>query len=418
MLGSNKRTSLAPTQQQQPQPQQHRRHTSERTFRTNRDSTFALAKQSVPKRQSLPVPARASASSSTPAPASPALPPTSALPQNRKDWKRAIVEIKKLHIGKRYRACSARCIEILDSIKDKEDVRVEPLYLIYLHFYAATCMEICARPLPTASMFRTTLLQQARTNFEQAASLISAAENSVLKQAWRSSGTFSSSGSSCHSPTSSISSSIDSRAWTPESRMSSPTSSVFSQEDLANNTESANPTKRTKKVSFSVPHEEFDFGFSEPMVRPDSPTLGMDFGYFPAANTRQEEVPQVPASKYQEVELPLPINTEIQQFENCEEDDDTLNITKSIDRFRDQLHELREQLERHSANLDQQLEAMATEPPKSPTRGSGVGKEELRALDRQARIERLRKDGWQRKRFDTQRYEELCETVLAELTPA
>lgn len=424
MLGSSKRASLAPTQQQQPQPQQqqqqHRRHTSERNFRTHRDSTFALAKQNAPKRQSLPVPARASASSSTPAPASPALPATPALPQNRSEWKRAIVEIKKLHIGKRYRACSARCIEILDNIKNKEDVRIEPLYLIYLHFYAATCMEICARPLPTASMFRTTLLQQARTHFEQAASLISAAENSVLKQAWRGSGTFSSSGSSCHSPTSSISSSIDSRAWTPETRMSSPTSSVFSQEDLANNTtESANPTKRVKKVSFSVPHEEFDFGFSEPMVRPDSPTLGMDFGFFPATNTRQE-VPEVPASKYQEVELPLNIDTDSQQFENCEEDDDTLNITKSIDRFRDQLHELREQLERHSANLDQQLETMATEPPKSPRRGSagGVGKEELRALDRQARIERLRKDGWQRKRFDTQRYEELCETVLAELSPA
>ncbi|KAK3953163.1 hypothetical protein QBC32DRAFT_126485 [Pseudoneurospora amorphoporcata] len=423
MLGSSKRTSLAPPQQQQPQPQQqqqqqhHRRHTSERTFRTNRDSTFALAKQSVPKRQSLPVPARASTSSSS-GPASPALPAIPALPQNRSEWKRAIVEIKKLHIGKRYRACSAQCIEILDNIKDKEDVRVEPLYLIYLHFYAATCMEICARPLPTASMFRTTLLQQARTHFEQAASLISAAENSVLKQAWRSSGTFSSSGSSCHSPSSSISSSIDSRAWSPETRMSSPTDSVFSQEDLANHTsELANPTKRVKKVSFSVPHEEFDFGFSEPMVRPDSPTLGVDFGFFPATNTRQE-IPEVSASKYQEVELPLPINTDSQEFENCEEDDDTLNITKSIDRFRDQLRELREQLERHSANLDQQLEAMATEPPKSPTRGSGVGKEELRALDRQARIERLRKDGWQRKRFDTQRYEELCETVLAELTPA
>ncbi|EGO52468.1 hypothetical protein NEUTE1DRAFT_125959 [Neurospora tetrasperma FGSC 2508] len=413
MLGSSKRTSLAPTQQQQQQPQQHRRHTSERTFRTNTDPTFAFAKQSVPKRQSLPVPARPSASSSTPAPASPALPVTPALPQNRSEWKRAVVEIKKLHIGKRYRACSARCIELLDKIKDKEDVRVEPLYLIYLHFYAATCMEICARPLPTASMFRTTLLQQARTHFEQAASLIGAAENSVLKQAWRSSGTFSSSGSSCHSPTSSISSSIDSRSWTPETRMSSPTSSVFSQEDLANNTtESANPMKRVKKVSFSVPHEEFAFGFSEPMVRPDSPTLGMDIGFFPAT------VPKVPASQYQEVELPLPINMDSQQFENCEEDDDTLNITKSIDRFRDQLHELREQLERHSANLDYQLEAMATEPPKSPTGVNGVGKEELRALDRQARIERLRRDGWQRKRFDTQRYEELCETVLAELTPA
>ncbi|CCC11638.1 unnamed protein product [Sordaria macrospora k-hell] len=374
MLGSSKRTSLAPTQQQQPQP--------------NNSNIADILQNEHSGQTEIP----------------------HLLLQGKAEWKRAIVEIKKLHIGKRYRACSARCIEILDNIKDKEDVRVEPLYLIYLHFYAATCMEICARPLPTASMFRTTLLQQARTHFEQAASLISAAENSVLKQAWRSSGTFSSSGSSCHSPTSSISSSIDSRAWSPETRMSSPTDSVF------HTSESANPTKRVKKVSFSVPHEEFDFGFSEPMVRPDSPTLGMNFGFFPATNT--QKVPEVSASKYQEFELPLPFNTDSQQFENCEEDDDTLNITKSIDRFRDQLHELREQLERHSANLDQQLEAMATEPPKSPTRGSGVGKEELRALDRQARIERLRKDGWQRKRFDTQRYEELCETVLAELTPA
>ncbi|MCV5073442.1 hypothetical protein OFB51_25970, partial [Escherichia coli] len=89
-----------------------------------------------------------------------------------------------------------------------------------------------------------------------------------------------------------------------------------------------------------VPHEEFAFGFSEPMVRPDSPTLGMDIGFFPATITRHE-VPKGPASQYQEVELPLPSIMDSQQFENCEEDDDTLNITKSIDRFRDQLHELR-----------------------------------------------------------------------------
>jgi hypothetical protein len=35
--------------------------------------------------------------------------------------------------------------------------------------------------------------------------------------------------------------------------------------------------------------------------------------------------------------------------------------------------------------------------------------------DKQARIERLRRCGWQRKRFDPRKYEELRDSVMAEL---
>lgn len=55
----------------------------------------------TPKRHSQQVPASL-----------PVLPFTSA------EWKRAIAEIKKCYVTRRYRACSARCNEILTNTKD------------------------------------------------------------------------------------------------------------------------------------------------------------------------------------------------------------------------------------------------------------------------------------------------------------
>lgn len=45
----------------------------------------------------------------------------------------------------------------------------------------------------------------------------------------------------------------------------------------------------------------------------------------------------------------------------------------------------------------------------------GGDDEEARSQDRMARIDKLRMNGWKRKRFDATRYEVLCETVMAEL---
>jgi hypothetical protein len=382
--------------------------------------------------------------SSLPAPV-----PIPVLPYTQAEWRKTIGEVKRKYFSKRYRACSAQCLEVLDGIKDVS--QVEPAYLIYLHFYAATSMEICARPLPSTSALRTSLLQQARTHFDQASALINAAEESVLRR-FRPGSVSSSRASSCHSPSGSVSS----RAWTPDTRVSSPTNSVCSfDEFLVKSPQS--PPKRTKKVSFSLPKEAPLYIPAEPIIRPDSPTLGFDDVFFqPTAARRDLPETVQPPSKFQEIELPLQTIPEDQpeeqptaeeeeeaqqrfvqhqqqqhQHQHGEEEEDT-EITDmlppSLTRCCEHLASLRAQLARHSTSLHRQL-LLTTQPPSIPdtTAAAGeatttsttttvrTGSEKARALDRQARIERLRKNGWRRKRFDAARYEELCEAVLSEL---
>ncbi|KAK3695078.1 hypothetical protein B0T22DRAFT_92237 [Podospora appendiculata] len=335
------------------------------------------------------------------------------LPHTKADWRKAISEIKRLHIGKKYRVCSARCLEILDNLKDPS--QVEPVFLIYLHFYAATSMEICARPLPSSSSFRASLFQQARTHFDRAALLIPAAEDSVVCKIRRPGSVGSSQSSTCHSP----SDSITSRPWSPETPSSSPTNSVCSFEDLSAKSHSpATAAKRVKKVSFSLPKKQH-FQIPSPIIRPDSPTLGFDDDYFQEAAAR-EELPGLPI-RFQEVELPLHPIAEDQQL-----NEDTFLIARSVNRFCEDLTVLRDQLARHLASLDELLTVKpppvtATTPSQLPkfststTRARSNSAVDLRVADKQARIERLRQNGWQRQRFDARRYEELCENVMSEL---
>ncbi|VBB72396.1 Putative protein of unknown function [Podospora comata] len=344
---------------------------------------------------------------SLPAPA-----PLPMIPYSSAEWRKAIAEIKRHHIEKRYRACSARCVEILNAIKGKS--QVEPVYLIYLHFYAATSLEILARPLPSSS-HRTDTLQQARNHFNRASALINAAEESVVSKA-RSSSSMSSRGSSCHSPSSSISSS---RAWTPET----PTESVSSCEDSCSRDISP---KRVKKVSFSLPKEEpIQINIPEPMIRPDSPTLGFDDFYF-SSPVLSQKLPDLPVSpkfqeRFQEVEYPLhTIHESEDEHDDSslaspssvtseEGDENAYMISQTVDRCCEHLSGLRKQLNRHSANVDQWL--------RSPNLASAArARANSEVEDKQARIERLRKMNWERTRFDPTRYEELCEEVMAELS--
>lgn len=310
------------------------------------------------------------------------------VPQTHAEWKQEIAEIKRLHFGKRWRVCSAKCNKILDAIKDTSSV--EPLFLVYLHFYAATSMEICARPLSPTAPFRATLLHQAQKHFSSAAALVTAAEESAVRRirplsvnSW---------GSSCHSPSESVSS----RAWTPDTQVTTPTASSFSFE--------VQPVKRVKKVSFSIPHEQQSPApVHEPLVRPDSPTLGFDDEFYPATSGQQD--PEM--AKFKEVELPL---QPIPQPERIALEEEAFMAARSIDRYCDLLSGFRLQLARHSAYISEMLMEKAVPLSRSET------PDETRELDRQARIERLRKNGWQRKRFDPTRYEELCETVMAEIS--
>jgi hypothetical protein len=223
--------------------------------------------------------------------------------------------------------------------------------------------------------------------------------------------------------------------------VSSPTTSVFSFED--HSPRGQPPVKRVKKVSFSLPDNE-SIQMPEPIIRPDSPTLGFDDAYFQAGATRQAlpDLPMPPPPpKFQEIELPLqtipedasesePTSPPLTPSSSDEYDGHAFQVARSIDRCCEHLSGLRTQLVRHSTSLDQLLSASsfsATDHHHHQQRDNLAGQsvkanssssssaEELRALDRRARIERLRKCGWQRKRFDARRYEELCEAAMAEL---
>lgn len=428
MLGSGSRTGsrtsyIAPPSSQ---PALRRQSTGGATLSSTSPTTPTYAvRPKPPKRLSLPAPA--------------AIP---VLPYTKAEWRKTIAEVKRKYFGKRYRACSARCIEVLEGIKDTS--QVEPVYLIYLHFYAATSLEICARPLPSTAPLRATLLQQARTHFERASILINAAEESVLRK-FRPGSVGSSRSSSCHSPSSSISS----RAWTPDTVVSSPTDSDYSMDDRI----PKSPPRHCKKVSFSLP-QGAPIITSEPIIRPDSPTLGFDDGFYHSSissPTPPEDLSAPPPFKFQEIELPLPTimeqhEQEEEEEKREEEDNNSTNnnydeydskaayhVARSVDRCCEHLAHLRAQLARHSTSLDQLLQAQtqtqtqtrlspnnnnnrnSVKPPPANNNATTPRGSEARAQDRQARVERLRKAGWQRTRFDASPYEALCEAVLAEM---
>ncbi|OIW34533.1 hypothetical protein CONLIGDRAFT_8068 [Coniochaeta ligniaria NRRL 30616] len=372
------------------------------------------------------------------------LPPANlpVIPYTQAEWRKAISEVKRQHMSRRYRACSARCAEILDNLKDAS--QVEPAYLIYLHFYAAASMEMCTRPLPLTSPYRAALLQQARNHYDRAASLIRAAEDSVAVKT-RSGSASSSCPPSLHSPSGSVGSlsSVSSRAWTAETSVPSPTNSVYSFDEPSTPQSSPRrhlPPKRVKKVSFSLPlcAEELEeqeresaanFRFPEPIIRPDSPTLGFDDEYFHAGASMRDLPPPPPPPK-SSLRIPPPVVTDLPLLRpggegEGDDDDDFFRVERSVHRYNETLSHLRSQLANHSHNLGAQLVLaadMGSRPsspatsPRSPT-FERANADAARAAEKQARIERLRKNGWVRKRFDSRRYEELAREVLAELEP-
>jgi hypothetical protein len=192
------------------------------------------------------------------------------------------------------------------------------------------------------------------------------------------------------------------------------------------------------------------FRFPEPIVRPDSPTLGFDEDYH-KAGVAMRQLPDTLKGKV--VELPIVIETAPNEKELPlvpEEDHLTSlqgdgnevvdRVERSVYRYNETLTDLRQQLVSHAVNVDTQLAmtpivnsrpSTPTSPrlgcspaspkfpaspvPSSPSSCSLSPTADARALERQERIERLRQNGWRRKRFDPSRYEELAKQVLAEL---
>ncbi|RYP03529.1 hypothetical protein DL764_005084 [Monosporascus ibericus] len=245
-------------------------------------------------------------------------------PLTATDWRRAVSEAKSKYLRRKYHACWTQCCALLDSVEraERQDSSPEPVYRIYLHFYAALSFDMGARALSASDPFRAQLLRDARAHYDRAAALIEAAEKaqngrSVLASAPapsnphpnRNSNSRSNSNSdpnassSLHSPTFSASgSSRNSITSTASEAASSPRTSLCSSLDGESSSASkpaenqqrnqqstaappAKPMKRTKKVSFSGLPELSDVDIqkanaswrtADSYVRPDSPTLGWE----------------------------------------------------------------------------------------------------------------------------------------------
>uniref|UniRef100_L2G439 Uncharacterized protein n=1 Tax=Colletotrichum fructicola (strain Nara gc5) TaxID=1213859 RepID=L2G439_COLFN len=304
------------------------------------------------------------------------------LPYTSAEWSKAVSDVKRQYLSRKYRPCSMRCCEILDNLKDTGNI--EPAYLIYLHFYAASSFEMLSRPLGGTSPYKTRLLQQAREHYTKASDLSRAADETMS----RSSRPSSAATSSMHSPSSSISSRASSRTWTNSTAFSSPTPSVCSVEDAVNKLSQATTPPQKKRP--------------EPRYLP----------VLPEEPEPADEQQQQPDEQFPKPPTPEPLTEDCDAFDFLRE--------RSVHRYCGLLSSLRSQISIHIAGVEEQLAAPPPQdaaPPSSlPARAATPElNDELRSLDIKARIEKLRQNNWQRRRFDVGRYEALRESALAEL---
>ena len=356
-----------------------------------------------------------------------------ALPYTSTEWSRVITDVKREFVNRRYRPCATRCSEILDNLKDSVSLlenghmkqisnvtqsMVEPAYLIYLHFYAANSLEMLARALDQAAPARVTLFHQARDHYQRASTLIDAADSTVGPALLRRpSGTMTTL-PSLHSADSSVSSYVSS-TWS-SSHSLSPASSISS-------IQSAPTSKRKKKrVTFSdVPMELLE--------RPDSPTLGLGSFLGPARSSSPElagnysTVPALRASSQPPRSILTPRSAQNEAAPYIDSELDPFWHARSVHRYSALLTSLQQQVFRHLNFIEAELGRQQTYIPEeetppspitsimAPTTPGTPNADKMRSPELQARIERLRAKGWERKRFDARRYAELRESAAADM---
>ena len=162
--------------------------------------------------------------------------------------------------------------------------------------------------------------------------------------------------------------------------------------------------------------------------RPDSPTLGFDDWLgrsspdliVPPLQPLTPTSPEVAEIEVAQPEQEQPEQSEIKVEEDEEEDlssslfstlsqKDPYELCASVHRYRDILASLQEQITSHQSFIEKEIASS-----QNPNRYFSEGNEAVRKMELQARIERLKANGWNRKRFDVAKYEALRERALAD----
>ncbi|KKF95746.1 hypothetical protein CFO_g1873 [Ceratocystis platani] len=318
----------------------------------------------------------------------------------------AIAEVKRQFHGRQYRECAARCTEILENVRDLS--QVEPIYVISLNFYAASALEANALSLPSSSAFRMSLLQKSRSHYLKTSDLLQDADDGT-SESWRRL-SVSTSSSSISTPISSLS-----RTWTPSMCSSSRSPSICSLEEPKD--VPAPPIK--KRVTFSCDLED-------PVIRPDSPTLGFD-DFLGRESPEPVIIPRVPmhitTMPPSALKQPKPASPASSAGSPIFESHSFFDSEIPVSRLCALLSSLRLEVASHLAAVEAMVSAPEQDRNVSTSASSGRStpieafkdSSEMRSLDIKARIERLRSNNWKRRRFDAGKYRALAASALAEL---
>ncbi|QSZ33921.1 hypothetical protein DSL72_005495 [Monilinia vaccinii-corymbosi] len=342
-------------------------------------------------------------------------------------------EIKRLYLSQQYKQCTARCIQILDSITDP--YRVNPLHSLFLSFYCATCLEITASTIHNNTFQKLSLLRNALLYFQKAEKYIPYAdipvESNNLTPGHRSSSI--SSTSSARSSVDSIFSSISfptttdglsplfsscsfedddedipthKRTYSESSIASTQsTQSVDTTTTTTTTIDKPVPLRMKKKVSFSTALPTL---ISPQNLEIDSTILET----IPSAIQHPTESPRhIISSKYQSPSPAHPsLNMSLANY-NLNLSSLTTQLTYHIthvNKLIDTIQNVRKSRRSNHASFVPSLFS-------SPGELNNMEREEMSRKDIQERIEKLKSAGWERKRWDGSRYEALREKVENEL---
>jgi hypothetical protein len=311
------------------------------------------------------------------------------VPYTAAEWLKVMEEVKTLYYKKQYRQCSARCKQILETIRDpvrdyippppksidpsvliRSQYRVHPLYSIYLCFFAASSLELTARTLHNNSSLKLPLLQESLAYYRKAQSHMEFAAfatnpdiihasthrtNSSMSSSIRSSvdSIFS------ETSTSSIASSIlDSPTVTdfPELKRQNSASSILKPAPLRTN---------KKRVSFLLT--------SEPSL-PDSQDGGMTaedlLARFPSPPTHDTLSPTIIPQNYNALSFynpprsPTSPSSPSQQppyvSQSQHNGESAARTAKALQRYKNHLDSLKAQLEYHVNSSIAQIHTLST----------------------------------------------------------
>lgn len=333
-----------------------------------------------------------------------------------------------------YKHCAMRCKQILDGIKDP--YRVHPLYSIYLSFFAASSLEMTASTLHDHSSTKLPLFQESLAFYQKAESFVEYASFSADPNIAFATRQISTYGHASHSSvSSSIRSSVDS-VFSSASASSvysasssygdSPTFEEPSLKRSASNSSSSEESEGSRRRSGRFQNRKKKVSFSLQLPTLDSERsldLSPNLANVADASELLDAFPAPPSKETSPSRASSPTKSPRESLSNYYH-------SQSVTRYRTHLISLKSQLNFHISSIHSQIGLLAEvrKPRRSntPTQYSFDGAEEKsreatssaaesRRPELRERIERLKEQGWTRKRFDGERYRLLCEKALGEV---